>query len=62
MRLRRKCKEVRVSRIGDKSGLEPMDTARTMPGDVIDALGDRQFVPDGREQPVMLSKQIIFDQ
>lgn len=54
--------EVRVSRIGDKVILEPMDAPRTMPWDVIDALGDRPFMPDGREQPEMPSDRVMFDQ
>jgi antitoxin VapB len=54
-------KEVRVSRVGDKVILEPMETAPGMPWDAIDALGDRPFMPEGRDQPAMPDDRVVFD-
>ena len=54
-------KEVRVSRVGDKVILEPMETAPGMSWDAIDALGDRPFMPDGRDQPAMPADRVVFD-
>ncbi len=59
--------EVRVSRVGDKVILEPMEKA---PLDVealwarLDALGAREFLPDGLpdDPPLMADENISFDQ
>jgi len=52
-------KEVRVTKVGDKVILEPMaDTA--MPWDLIDATGDKPFMPEGREQPKMPAGRAVF--
>ncbi|MGE3247869.1 MAG: antitoxin [Beijerinckiaceae bacterium] len=43
--------EVRVSKIGDRVILEPIRKKAPMPWKEIDATGDRQFMPEGRQQP-----------
>jgi antitoxin VapB len=52
--------EVRVTRVGNKVILEPMDGG-TMPWALIDQTGDVPFMPDGREQPEMSSERVVFD-
>jgi len=54
-------KEVRVSRIGNRVILEPLDAKDPMPWADIDKLGDRPFMPGGREQPVMPADRTVFD-
>lgn len=52
-------REVRVTRVGDKVILEPMrDTG--VPWDLIDATGDKPFMPEGREQPKMPAERAVF--
>ena len=51
--------EVRVSRIGDKVILEPME-ASAMPWALIDGTGDSPFMPEGREQPKMPADRVVF--
>jgi antitoxin VapB len=52
-------KEVRVTKVGDKVILEPMqDTG--MPWALIDATGDKPFMPEGREQPKMPADRAVF--
>jgi antitoxin VapB len=53
-------KEVRVSRIGNRVILEPLG-ADGMPWAEIDKLGDRPFMPEGREQPAMPADRTVFD-
>jgi antitoxin VapB len=44
--------EVRVTKIGNRVVLEPITPeSNATPWDIIDALGDRPFMPEGREQP-----------
>jgi antitoxin VapB len=52
-------KEVRVSKIGDKVILEPMQSA-PMPWALIHGTGDNPFMPDGREQPKMPADRAVF--
>jgi antitoxin VapB len=54
-------KEVRVTRVGEKVILEPMEIG-PMPWRLIDETGDRAFMPDGREQPGMPEERVVFDQ
>lgn len=53
--------EVRVSRIGNKVILEPMESG-AMPWALIDRTGDSPFMPEGREQPDMPADRVMFEQ
>lgn len=53
--------EVRVTRVGDKVILEPMDSS-AMPWALIDQTGDRPFMPDGRDQPALPADPELFEQ
>lgn len=52
--------EVRVSRIGDKVILEPLNTKRAVPWALLDQIGDIQFMPEGRDQPGMPEDVVHF--
>jgi antitoxin VapB len=56
LRLPRECRlagtEVRVTRIGARLIVEPLEGVANPAWAEIDALGDGPFMPDGREQPV----------
>ncbi|MBB4291653.1 antitoxin VapB [Rhizobium leguminosarum] len=54
-------KEVRVSRVGNRVILEPLDADNAMPWAAIDKLGDTPFMPEGREQPSMPADRAVFD-
>ena len=54
-------KEVRVSRVGSRVILEPLDADEGMPWAEIDGLGDRPFMPEGREQPAMPADRSLFE-
>ncbi len=54
-------KAVRVSRVGTRVILEPLDPEDAMPWTEIDKLGDRSFMAEGREQPVMPADRTVFD-
>jgi antitoxin VapB len=54
-------KAVRVSRVGRRVILEPLDSEDAMPWAEIDALSDQSFMPDGREQPPMSDDRPVFD-
>lgn len=54
-------KEVRVSRVGNRVILEPLDVDDTMPWAAIDKLGDTLFMSEGREQPSMPADRAVFD-
>jgi antitoxin VapB len=41
--------------------LEPLPVSDLMPWALIDQIGDRPFIPEGREQPVMPADRPIFD-
>ena len=51
--------EVRVTKVGDKVILEPMESS-AMPWALIDQTGDRPFMPKGREQPKMPTGRAVF--
>ncbi|EJC81810.1 LOW QUALITY PROTEIN: virulence-associated protein [Rhizobium leguminosarum bv. trifolii WSM2297] len=53
-------KEVRVSRIGNRVILEPLDADNAMPWEAIDKVGDTPFMPEGREQPSMPADRAVF--
>jgi antitoxin VapB len=53
--------QVRVSRVGDKVILEPMESGAAMPWALIDQTGDNPFMQDGREQPAMPADRVIFE-
>lgn len=53
--------EVRVTKVGDRVILEPMEARGPMPWMLIDETGDRPFMPGGREQPPMPDDRIAFD-
>ena len=52
--------EVRIIKIGDRLILEPL-TPGPMPWHLIDSIGDRDFMPGGREQPPMPPDPPGFD-
>jgi antitoxin VapB len=54
-------KEVRVSRVGDRVILEPMDSGGAMPWSLIDQTGDSPFMPQGREQPALPDERVVFE-
>ena len=54
-------KEVRVSRVGSRVILEPLDAEDAMPWTEIDKLGDQSFMPEWREQPAMPADRAVFD-
>jgi antitoxin VapB len=53
--------EVRVTKVGDRVILEPLTTSGSMPWAILDQIGDKPFMPEGREQPDMPADQPIFD-
>ncbi len=55
-------KEVRVHKVGERLILEPVGAGDDrMPWETIDALGDRPFIPEGREQPAIPADRRIFE-
>jgi antitoxin VapB len=54
-------KEVRVSRVGNRVILEPLGSEEAMPWAELDKLGDRPFMPEGREQPALPADRTVFD-
>ena len=54
-------KEVRVSRVGNRVILEPLGSEDAMPWAELDKLGDRPFMPEGREQPAMPADRTVLD-
>ncbi|MGB8840926.1 MAG: AbrB/MazE/SpoVT family DNA-binding domain-containing protein [Aliidongia sp.] len=65
VRLPKECRfegqEVRVTKVGDRVILEPLDTKPDVPWALIDQLGDKPFMPEGREQPAMPPDRVFFD-
>jgi len=66
VRLPKECRfvgvEVTVIKVGDRVILEPIEAAAgPMPWAAIDALGDKPFMPEGREQPPMPADRIVFE-
>jgi antitoxin VapB len=54
-------KEVRVTRVGSRVIMEPIDGDMAMPWDTIDAIGDAAFMAEGREQPSMPDERASID-
>jgi antitoxin VapB len=57
-----KGKEVRITKIGDRVILEPLDTKPGIPWALIDQLGDTPFMAEGREQPAMPEDRVVFEE
>ena len=55
-------REVRITRVGDRVILEPLDAEPGVPWALIDQLGDKPFMPEGREQPAMPPDRVIFEE
>ena len=53
--------EVRVSRVGDRVILEPMESGGAIPWALIDETGDSPFMPQGREQPALAEDSVVFE-
>lgn len=64
VRLPKECrfegKEVRVTKVGDKVILEPLESG-AMPWALIDETGDNPFMPEGRDQPAMPADRAVFE-
>ena len=54
-------REVRVTKVGNRVILEPMEPDDSMPWPEIDQLGDSPFMPEGREQPDMPEDRAAFE-
>ena len=52
--------EVRVTKVGDKVILEPLES-RSMPWALLDETGDSPFMPEGRQQPAMPGDRVVFE-
>ena len=65
VRLPKECRfdvdEVKVTKVGDRVILEPLEPATKMPWAAIDSLGDSIFMPEGREQPPMPNDKVVFE-
>jgi antitoxin VapB len=65
VRLPKECRfeggEVKVTKVGKRVILEPIADVKPMPWDVIDAIGDRSFMGQGRDQPSMPESRVVFD-
>jgi antitoxin VapB len=56
-------KEARIRKIGKRLILEPIEPGSpAMPWKEIDAIGDRPFMPQGREQPELPTDERLFDE
>lgn len=53
--------EVRVTKVGDRVILEPLDPSPAMPWAIIDATGDSPFMPEGRDQPALPKDRAVFE-
>src|ERR1700740_754675 len=54
-------REVRVTKVGRRVILEPMEPDEPMPCTAIDQLGDSRFMPEGREQPEAPPDRAVFE-
>ena len=65
LRLPKECRfegrEVKVTKVGVRVILEPLDAASHMPWAAIDAIGDSIFMPDGRDKPAMPESRAVFE-
>jgi antitoxin VapB len=55
-------REVRITKVGDRVILEPLDAKPGIPWTLIDQLVDQPFMPEGREQPEMPDDRVVFDE
>jgi antitoxin VapB len=55
--------EVRVSKVGDKVILEPLEENTNFQDfwAALDSIGDTPFMPEGRDQPPMPEDRKVFD-
>ena len=53
--------EVRVTKVGDRVILEPLESSGTMPWAIIDGTGDSPFMPEGRDQPALPKDRAVFE-
>ena len=53
--------EVRVTKVGDRVILEPLESPGTMPWAIIDGTGDSPFMPEGRDQPALPKDRAVFE-
>lgn len=65
VRLPKECRfegrEVKVTKIGERVILEPIAAIKLMPWATIDAIGDRSFMSEGRDQPNMPESRVVFE-
>ena len=54
-------REVRITKVGDRVILEPLETDAAATWSLIDQLLDASFMPEGREQPEMPPDRVVFD-
>jgi len=52
--------EVRITKVGDRVILTPLESSTAMPWSVIDRIGDTPFMPEGRDQPAMPDDRVTF--
>jgi antitoxin VapB len=53
--------EVRVTKVGDRVILEPLESSAAMPWAIIDGTGDSPFMPEGRDQPAVPKDRVVFE-
>lgn len=53
--------EVRVTKVGDRVILEPLESSGTMPWAIIDGTGDSPFMPEGRDQHAPPKDRVVFE-
>lgn len=53
--------EVKVTKISDRVILEPLKSEAGMPWDVMDSLGDKIFMPEGREQSPKVEDMAVLE-
>ena len=54
--------EVRITKAGDRVILAPLSPDATILWALIDQMGARPFMPEGREQPEMPEDRMVFDE
>ncbi|NDB69355.1 MAG: AbrB/MazE/SpoVT family DNA-binding domain-containing protein [Methylocystaceae bacterium] len=54
-------REIKVTKIGERVILEPIAATKLMPWATIDAIGDRSFMGEGRDQPNMPESRVVFE-
>lgn len=53
--------ELRAMKVGNRIIIEPIEARGRVPWEVLDALVDRQFMAEGREQPPLPEDRTIFE-